>query len=297
MTTPSPDRVLFGLGLGVIAYALFSMHDATNKYLVGFLPVWQVLFFRSVTIVVVTLAIGRRALVERLIASPLKLPLAMRAALTLVAWLCYYTAARDMPLAQLMTIYFSAPIITTLLARPLLGEYVSPARWASVLIGFVGVVIAVDPGGLQVGWPIFLVLAAAAMWGYAIILMRQIARLEPSGVQVLMQNLCFLLVTGVLSAFTWTAPSGFQLLLLASIGVMGGIGQYVLLEASRITPASAMSTMEYTGLLWAFALGYLVFGDIPTLPVWIGAATITASGVLLVVMEHRRNRRPTAPPE
>ena len=288
MTQAAPDRVLFGLGLGVIAYALFSLHDATNKYLVGFLPVWQVLFFRSVTIVALSLSIGRRPLVERLIATKLKRPLALRAMLTLLAWLCYYSAARTLPLAQLLTLYFSAPIITTLLARPLLGEDVSPARWASVLIGFIGVVIAVDPGGIKVGWPVMLVLAAAAMWGYAIILMRQIARQEPSSVQVLGQNLCFLIVTGVLSIFTWTSPTGFQLLLLAGIGVVGGGGQYLLFEASRITPASAMATMEYTALIWAFMLGYLVFGDIPTLPVWIGAATITASGVLLVVMERRK---------
>ena len=281
------DRVMTGLGLGVLAYALFSVHDATNKYLVGFLPVWQVLFFRSITIVVVCLSVGRGKLLARLVETPLKVPLAARGLLTLAAWLCYYTAARYLPLAQLLTLYFSAPILTTLLARPLLGEHVTKTRWASVLLGFVGVVIAVDPVGMTASWPMLLVLAAAGMWGYAIILMRQIARKEPSLLQMLVQNLTFLVLTGGLTAFTWTTPSGFQLLLLLSVGIIGGIGQYALFEGSRLAPAAVMSAMEYSSLLWAFGLGYLIFGDVPTLPVWIGAATITASGVLLVMSERR----------
>lgn len=284
------DRVMAGIGLGVLAYALFSLHDATNKYLVATLPVWQILFFRSVTIVVVCLAIGRRKLLIRLVETPLKVPLMARGLLTLVAWLCYYTAARFLPLAQLLTLYFSAPILTTLLAKPLLGEHVSPVRWASVLLGFVGVVIAVDPVGMQASWPMLLVLAAAAMWGYAIILMRQIARKEPSILQMLVQNLTFLVITGALSAFTWVSPDPFQLLLLFAIGVIGGIGQYFLFEGSRLAPAAVMSAMEYTSLLWAFVLGYLIFGDIPTLPVWIGAGTILASGVLLVASERRARK-------
>ncbi len=291
MSSAGRDRVMLGAGLGVIAYAFFSFHDATNKYLVATLPVWQVLFFRSVTIVVVTLAIGRGPLIARVITTPLKVPLIMRGLLTLSAWLCYYTAARYLPLAQLLTLYFSSPILTTLLARPMLGEHVSATRWASVLIGFAGVVIAADPAGMRFGWPTALVLAAAAMWGYAIILMRQIARREPSLLQMLVQNLCFLIVTGTLSIFTWTPPAPFQLLLLFGIGVLGGIGQFVLFEGARLAPASVMSTVEYTSLVWAFLLGYLIFGDIPTQPVWLGAGTIAASGVLLVVMERRARRQ------
>jgi len=285
------DRVMAGIGLGVLAYALFSVHDATNKYLVGFMPVWQVLFFRSITIVVICLTIGRGKLLARLVETPLKAPLAARGLLTLTAWICYFTAARSLPLAQLLTVYFSAPILTTLLARPLLGEHVTPTRWASVLIGFVGVVIAVDPVGMTASWPMLLVLAAAAMWGYAIILMRQIARKEPSLLQMLVQNLTFLVLTGALTIFTWTPPSGFQLLLLLSVGIIGGIGQYALFEGSRLAPAAVMSAMEYSSLLWAFVLGYLIFGDVPTLPVWIGAGTILTSGVLLVASERRAGKR------
>jgi drug/metabolite transporter (DMT)-like permease len=285
-----PDNVPLGIGLGVLAYSLFSMHDATNKYLVGFLPVWQVLFFRSATIVVSCLAIGRGALLARAVETPLKGPLLFRSAITLSAWMCYYTAAKSLPLAQLLTLYFSSPIMTTLLAIRFLGEQISPSRWVSLGLGFAGVLLASDPFGVRFSLATALVLVAAMFWGYAIILMRQIARRESSLLQIFYQNLFFLITTGILTAATWQAPTGFQLMLLLMIGVLGGLGQFALFEGARLAPASVMGTVEYTALLWAFLLGWLVFGDTPSAPVAAGAGLIFLAGLLLVVMERRGAR-------
>jgi len=290
--TPAPgDRVLLGIGLGVLAYSLFAVHDATNKYLVAFLPVWQVLFFRSATIALACLAIGRGALLARAVATPLKGPLALRAAITLAAWLCYYTAARSLPLAQLLTLYFSSPIMTTLLAIPLLGERISRSRWVSLGLGFAGVLLASDPFGVRFSLPTGLVLIAAGLWGYAIILMRQIARREASLLQMFYQNMCFLVVTGALTLFTWQVPTVFQLLLLLAVGVLGGLGQFALFESARLAPASVMGTVEYIALPWAFVLGWLVFGDALSVPVAAGAGLIFLAGLLLVTMERRGRGR------
>ncbi len=281
------DRVPFGILLGVGAYSLFSIHDAANKWLVGSFPVWQVMAFRSGFIVIACLVAGRTKLVARAIETPLKLPLIGRGAITMTAWMLYFTAARHVPLAQLMTLYFSAPIITTLLAIPLLGERVNRARWISLGLGFSGVLAASDPFGLKLSLDTVMVLAAAGLWGYAIILMRQIARKESSLLQMLFQNLCFLVVTLPLTIFTWVTPDPLQLTVLLSIGVMGACGQYMLFEGCRLAPASVMGTVEYTGLLWAFLLGYWVFGDIPSMAVTLGAALISCAGVYLFVTERR----------
>ncbi len=277
-----------GILLGVLAYSLFSLHDATNKYLVAFLPVWQILFFRSLTIVFACLVIGRGKLLASAVTTTLKLPLLGRGVLTLTAWLCYYSAARTLPLAQLLTLYFSAPIITTLLAIRLLGEKVTRARWISLIIAFAGVLLASDPLGVKLSWATVLVLIAAVLWGYAIVLMRQIARLESSMLQMLYQNVCFLVLTGIATAATYVAPTPWQLLLLAGVGVLGGIGQFALFEAARMAPAAVMATVEYSALLWAFLLGWLVFGEIPLPAVWAGAGLICVAGVYLVVAERRR---------
>ncbi len=281
------DHIGRGMAFGALAYSLFALHDASNKWLVATIPVWQILFFRSTIIVMGSLSVGGAPLLRRVATTPLRGPLAARATLTLTAWLAYYTAARTLPLAQLLTLYFSAPIITTLLAIPLLGERVSGSRWLSVLLGFVGVLVAAEPGGVHGSLAALLVLAAAVTWGYAVILMRKIARLEATMVQLLAQNLFFMAATGLLSIATWVRPDATHLALLLAVGVLGGCGQFLLFEAARFAPAAIMATVEYSALIWAFILGYLVFGDVPRPAVWVGASLIMLSGVLMLWRERR----------
>jgi drug/metabolite transporter (DMT)-like permease len=282
---------MFGIGLGALAYALFSVHDASIKWLVASLPVWQVLFFRSATIVIGCLAIGRSQLIERSLRTKLKVPLLLRGLLTLAAWLCYYSAARSMPLAQLLSLYFAAPLIVTVLAVPILGERVTAGRWATVAIGFAGILLATDPFGVRASLATGLVLSAAAMWGYGIILMRQIARRESSMLQMLYGNVIFLVPTAIACTVGWQTPSLGQLGLLLTVGVLGGLAQFALFEGCRHAPASVMATVEYTALLWAFILGYAIWGDVPVPSVFVGAALILLAGLLLVTMERRKARQ------
>jgi len=283
------DTSMIGISLGILAYGLFSVHDASIKWLVADLPVWQVLFCRSAAIVLACLMIGRRPLLERSAATPLKAPLLLRGLITLVAWLCYFTASRSLPLAQLLTLYFAAPLMVTLLAIRLLQERVSRARWTSVAIGFIGVMLASDPFGVRASVATLLVLIAAALWAYAIILMRQIARHEGTLLQMLATNLVLLIGTGIVCAFSWQAPNVAQTALLISVAAFGGLGQFCLFEAARMTPASVMATVEYTALPWAFLLGFVIWGDIPSMAVFAGAGLILLAGGILVAAERSRS--------
>jgi drug/metabolite transporter (DMT)-like permease len=277
-----------GIALGLLAYCLFCVHDAGVKWLVATTPVWQIMFFRSATVLAGTLAIGGRPLLRRAVETPLKRAMLGRAALMLSAWLCFYTASRTLPLGQLTALYFVAPLIITLMAARLLNEHVSAARWTAVGIGFVGVMCASDPFGVTASLPTVLVLAAAVMWAYGVILMRRIARRESSLLQMLFSNGMFTLVAGLASIATWHAPTGIELPLLLAVGVLGGLAQFSVFEAARRVPASVLATVEYSALLWAFLLGFLVWRDIPDLSVSAGAALIAAAGVLLVVAERRK---------
>jgi drug/metabolite transporter (DMT)-like permease len=276
-----------GMVLGVLGYFFFALHDASNKWLVATLPVWEVLFVRSVIILVASLAIGRRRVVEELMASRLKLPMALRGVLTLTAWQLYFTASRSMPLAQLLTLYFAAPLVITLLSAPILGEKVTRMRWICVVVGFLGVLVASDPFGVRLSWPTLLVLAAACLWGYGVILMRQIARKESTLLQMIASNLVFTVVTGTACLIEFVPPTIDQGLLLLGVGVFGGLGQVMMFEAARRAPAAVMATVEYSALLWAFTLGFLVWHDVPVLAVWAGAGLILFAGLLLVVNERR----------
>lgn len=279
-----------GMALGVAAYFLFALHDASIKLLVGRgIPVWEVLMFRSAIIVGFCLAFGGRPVLARAAATPIKRVLVLRAGITLVAWLCYYNASRALPLAQLLTLYFAAPIITTLLSVPLLGERVPRGRWLSVATGFTGVVVACDPGGVPLSLATVLVLTAATFWGYAIILMRQTAMRESNLLLMFYTNGIFLVTTAIgCAAVRWQAPTGEELMLLLTVGVVGSLAQLALYEGMRHATASVMATVEYSALVWAFVLGFAIWGDIPRTSVFLGAGLILGAGCLLVATERRR---------
>lgn len=287
---PAELAPLLGIAMGVLAYALFSVHDASIKWLVEELPTWQVLFLRSAAISVACVVIGRRRLLEDALSTPRKGPLAFRGLLTMTAWICYFTASRSLPLAQMLSLYYAAPIMVTAMAAPLLRERVSGPRWISVLIGFIGVMVVTDPWGVALSLPTLLVLFAAVQWAYGVILMRQIARHESSLLQIFFVNLVFVVGTGIVCLFQWQTPDLWQTALLILVAVFGGLAQFALFEAARHAPASVMASVEYTALIWAFVLGYLIWGDIPPITTFLGAGLILGAGAYLFLMEVRAAR-------
>jgi len=179
--SPRLMGVLFAIG----AYFMFSWQDAAVKWLATSYAVPELLFLRSITIVLLCLALGGRPLLIQAVASRRKLALLFRGAVILAAWLCYYSASRRLQLAEMVTIYFAAPLIITVLSVFLLHEHVRWQRWAATLLGFLGVVVACAPGGVGLSWPVVLVLLAALFWAYSNILVRQISQSETTVVQML----------------------------------------------------------------------------------------------------------------
>lgn len=277
-----------GIAFGVLGYFFFGLQDASNKWLVTALPVWEVLFVRSLVIIVLCFFVGGKDAFVRLAASPMKRSIVTRASLTVTAWFSYYAAARHLPLAQLLTLYFAAPLMITAMAGPILGERVTRAQWASVAIGFAGVLVASDPFGVRLSWPTVQVLFAACLWALAMIFTRRIAKHETTMGQMLGQNIVFAAVCFVLCFIDSAVPSRLDWGLMVAVGVLGGCGQFFIFESVRRAPASVMAPVEYSALLWAFILGFLVWGDIPRLAVWIGAGLIVLAGAVLVISERGR---------
>ncbi|TIO14590.1 MAG: DMT family transporter [Mesorhizobium sp.] len=286
----SRERVLAGILFTAAAYFLFSTQDASIKLLVAGMTVWQIMFFRSVTVLAACGAIGRRTLFADTANSPIVRPMLVRSAFTLAAWLCYYNAARSLQLAELTTIYYAAPIIVTVLSVVMLGETVPLLRWAAVFVGFVGVFIACDPARLGFSVPVLLVLAAALLWGIAVVLLRKTAMQERTTIQLVLNNFYFLLFSAVPALIWWRMPDAPQLMLLMSVGALGGVAQYMLFEGMKRAPVSIVAPFEYTSLVWAFALGFAIWGDVPRTEVFMGAALIIGAGLLIVGNEHFRKR-------
>lgn len=283
-----------GILLASGAYVLFSVQDAAVKWLATGYPIAELLFMRSITIMLLVLAIGRGRLVMQVLHSRSKLPLLLRGAVILAAWLCYYTASRKLQLAEMVTLYFGAPMMITVLSVFLLHEHVGWQRWAGTSLGFVGVVVACAPGGVHFGWPVVLVLLAAALWAYSNILVRQISRTETTIMQMLFSNGAFVITCGLVLPWIWVTPSYTDLALMAFLGLAGAGGQYLLFEGFRLAAASLVAPFEYSSLIWAFCLSYIIWGDVPQSGVFLGAAIIIASGFVVVFGEWLAGRKAAA---
>lgn len=277
-----------GLALTGLAFAMFTVQDAMVKWLVVVYSVPQVLFMRSVVIIAMALMLSGRQALPRLVASRNKGALVLRAALLLIAWLLYYTASRDLGLAQLSTIYFVAPIIVVALSALILHERVPLARWLIVILGFLGVLLASLPSASISLLPAAMALLAAFCWALNSILVRLISGSETTANQMLASNALFLIASAVTFPWVWQTPEAFDWMLMFALGLVGGLGQFWFFEGFRHAPASAIAPMEYTALVWAFLLGYLIWSDIPQVNVFAGAGLIAASSLWLLWSERQR---------
>lgn len=279
-----------GLIIVLIAYSAFALHDALVKILVAHFDAPQILFMRSFTVVALCLAIGGRGVVTRGLFSPMRNKLLIRAVLTFAAWLLYYSAGRYLGLAQMITIYFASPLIIAVMAGPLLGERVTTTRWVALGIGFVGVLLAARPHGSSPLLPAICVVLAAILWAYSMILMRQVSRELRGWDQVFVMAILFLVCCGAVMPFMWKTPSLGQLILMLSLGLLSTAAQLLLIEGVKLAQASVIAPMEFSGLLWSFVFSYFIFGDIPAISVFLGAALILVSGGMVVLTEIRDSR-------
>lgn len=285
------------VGLGILltslSYFLFTLHDGVIKLLVETTTVWQILFFRSVTILAGCFLFGGPSLVREAATSPVVKPMVIRSFLLLGAWLSYYNAARTMQLAEITTLYYAAPVVATLLAVPILKERVTAPRWAAVIVGFVGVLVATNPIGLRITFPVYLALQAAFLWAFSTVLLRRTAMGARSLVQMTVTNSFFLILTGTMVFQVWHQPSLAELGLSLATGIIGGVAQLAFFEGMRKAPISVLAPFEYTSLVWAFVLGYAIWGDVPAASVFVGAALICSAGLIIIFSERLARRRQT----
>jgi len=196
-----------------------------------------------------------------------------------------------LPLLHLATasaIMFTAPLMVAALSVPLLGERVGPRRWVAVLVGFVGILIVVRPGGDVANFGAFLIVISAACFAFYQIMTRTVVAQDPPETTIIYTALVATIVMTFVLPFEYKIPLRIlDLLLFVGLGVFGGLGQYFVVKALQYGPASAVSPFYYGDILVAALLGYFIFGAFPDSWTWIGAAIIVASGLYLV---HRESR-------
>lgn len=271
------------------AVFLYSIMDAIIKYLGGRgYTIVQLLFVRCfigmvpVSIMVVR-AGGRHA-----VRSARPLLLFVRAALGLGSLYAFFVAFQMIPLAEAVALGFAAPLIVTALSAPLLGERVGLHRWGAVLVGFAGVLVIARPGPALLANPgVLVALAGALLYAFSIVLNRKY--LSESNLSVVFYTTFYgLLISSALLPLGFVVPRGtLDVGMMVMLGLVSTLGLLLLTRAYRSAPAAVLAPFDYTGIVYATALGFFFFGERLSFQLTAGVALIVASALYVV---HRETR-------
>jgi drug/metabolite transporter (DMT)-like permease len=280
-------RRVGGIGLMVLAILLFTVMDTLGKELTDRYPVPQVVwaryFFQFALMLLLIPRVGFLKLVRT--AQPgIQL---WRGVLLAISTLCLIGAISFVPLADAYTITFTAPLLVTVFSIPLLGERVGWRRWSAVLAGFAGVLIVIRPGFGATHWALALPLITALGFALYQILTRKVSAVPgESPLAMLFYLACVgTAIMTLLVPFFWREVAPVDWLTMTAMGALGGLGHLILIRALTIAPASLLAPFAYSQIVWALALGYLVFGDLPDRWMLIGCGVIVASGLYVFYRE------------
>ena len=203
-----------------------------------------------------------------------------------------FSAMLLLPMAEATTFGFAAQIFATILAALLLREPTGRYRWGAVALGFIGVMVALQPGGQTIALTGALVaLGGALMTACVIIQIRRMAQSEPAGAIVFWFSLTSLVPLGAAVLLFGKNHDLASWAIIAGLSLSGAIAQILLTASLRHTSVAAIMTMDYSALLWSALMGYAVFGDIPGHSVWLGAPLIIGAGMIIAWREQRLARK------
>jgi drug/metabolite transporter (DMT)-like permease len=284
---PERSAHLVGIGLMLLAVFMFSLNDALGKWLVATYSVPQILFLRAVAALLILAPFIVRAGIGTFRSAPQPWLQAIRALLATTEVACFYFSVWYLPLADAMTFYLAAPIYVTAMSALFLGERVGVFRWGAVLVGFLGVLIALDPGFGTLGIGSLIALLGSVVYAIFIVTTRRLS--STSNIVLSTAQAVAGLAFGVIgSPFSWTpVETGSHYLLLLLLGAVS-IGAIMCVNQSlRLAPASVVVPYQYALIVFAIAFGYLFFGDVPRSNMLIGAVIIVASGLFIFLREQR----------
>jgi len=291
-----------GIALKLVSVLLFAAMSMLIRLAGQKFPLGQIVFFRSAfAILPVVLIYAWRNELCAAVVTRRPLGHLTRGCQAIIGMFLNFAALTRLPLMDATAISFASPLITVALAALILKERVRVYRWSAVAVGFAGVVIMLWPY-LDV-WSLFYVgsvertigaacaLAGAFSNAGTVIQTRRLTDTETTSSIVFYFSLICTLAGLCTLPFGWLMPSLGELVMLALIGIIGGLSHILLTESYRYAATSLVAPFDYTSMVWAFLLGYFVFGELPSAFVYAGAAVVVACG-LFVLWRERRSAKP-----
>lgn len=285
-----PLGIVFMLGAG----AMFAISSAVSKWQVVDYSFAEVLLFRTLGSLITCAAIilprrGFNVFRTRRLRDH-----AGRSLTQAVAQSCILIAISLMPLAGAIAINFSAPLFATLFAALWLNERVGGARWGALLVGFCGVLLVASPGADSFRLGALFALANAVLYGSVTAAVRGMTTTESSETLTIYQMVFLAVFFCLPLPFFFRVPAPFDGIIMLGNGVLNGLGQYWWTRALSLAPPAAVGPFYYFTLVWAMLIGWMFWGDVPTVGLVAGSAIVVASGLFLLWHETGKRRRSNA---
>jgi drug/metabolite transporter (DMT)-like permease len=282
----SPKEMLAAISVMCLASLCFIAMHSFIKAVRGDVPVGVILWSQFAFQTVILTALFARHLPRILNRHMLGLQIAR--AVAQIATICLmFIAVGLMQLADAIAIGFVAPLLITALSVAFLNEKVKAQHWLTILVGFAGVMIVIQPGAGVFNAVALFPLGAAFCAAIYQTMTRPIARTVETKTMLYTATLVGLVTTSVALPFFWQMPSLEQLLFLLAAACLGAMAHFLLIKAYQMAPASVVAPFSYSELIWASVLGFAAFGDVPTATTLIGGAVLAASGLYLLKRQYR----------
>lgn len=284
VTTAGPAIMLLGM-------VLFALNDAMGKWLVASYGLGQVILLRSVAALIILAPFlwlgGARAITQ----AERPWLQAARVFFSTVEIFCFYYAVMYMPLADVMTYWLAAPIYVAAASPFILGEKVGWRRWLAIFIGFIGVIVTLEPSSAMFTMPALISIVGTAAFAFMLISGRSL-RNTPDTTLVFFQ----LAASGVaglfIASFDWAPLKSLtEGMLLGLLGIVAMCAHILVNRALKISDAATVAPLQYTLLIWAVVFGWAFFGEVPRLPMVAGAALIVGSGLFIFFREQQLKKR------
>ena len=291
---PAGNRAGLGILLMLLAMLAFSLNDTMGKWLVSTYTVGQVMLLRSfAALAVLAPMVWRMGPRNVLKVERPKLQI-LRVVFSTFEAFCFYAAVASLPLADVMTYWLAAPIYVAALSPLMLGEKVGWRRWTAIAVGFLGVIVALEPSAASLTWPALISVVGSFVFSLTIILGRQL-RGTPDTVLVTWHFSASLIAGLATVPFAWVTPTGLDFGLLSLLGVVAMLAHVAMNRSLKLADASVVAPLQYTLLFWALVFGFVFFGEIPRPTMMLGAAIIVASGLFIVFRERQLGKTPARP--
>lgn len=276
-----------GIAYALCAVVLFTTMIALVKWLSASFAPMQIAFFRAICALALCLPIvladgGPRALRTRHPGAYV-----LRGLIGAGSIISSFYGVSLMPIADWVALSFTVPLFVAALAAPVLGETVGWRRWTAILLGFAGVVIIVPPTGEASLWALAVGLTAHFLVSSALVLIRRMGTAERTTTIVFYYMVALSITTALVAPFDWRPATANQLAMLMLVGAVAGAAHLLITSAYRLAPASVIAPFDYTGIIWAVAIGWLVWGEPPTLRLAIGGAIVIACGLYVLITATR----------